>query len=54
MLHSSSGGRGKRGECLADRLREAVYLFVEEVEMGEDGPDEQGVLSVAAACERFA
>jgi hypothetical protein len=44
---------GERGELRLDRLGEPLDLLVEEVEVGEDRPDQQGVQRVEAALERL-
>src|SRR6266508_5089056 len=44
---------GERGELLLDAGREQLDLLVEEIEVGEDGGDDQRVLGVEAADERL-
>ena len=46
-------GSLERGDLLPDRLGEARDLLVEEVDVGEDRPDPDGVQSVEAALERL-
>ena len=47
-----NGGR-ERADLLLDRLREPLDLLVEEVDVGEDRRDDDPVLGIEAALERF-
>jgi hypothetical protein len=46
--------RGERGDLLLDRGRQTLDRFVQEVDVGEDLPDDQRVLCVETALERLA
>jgi hypothetical protein len=43
----------ERGDLLRDRLGEAGDLLVEEVDVGQDRPDPDGVQVIEAALQRF-
>jgi hypothetical protein len=43
-----------RGELGLDRLGEQLDLLVEEVQVGEDRPDQERVVCIKATLERFA
>lgn len=47
-------GLNERAELLLDGVGESVDVLVEEVQMGEDGPDHQGVMRLEATLKRLA
>jgi hypothetical protein len=44
----------ERAELFLDRFREPVDRLIKKVDVGEDLPDDQGVLGAEAALQRLA
>src|SRR3954452_22167499 len=53
VVQSSSTAAAKGADLFLDGVREPVDLFVQEVDVGEDRPDPERVMSVEVAGERF-
>src|SRR3954454_24048016 len=54
IVHSSSTAGAKARELLLDRLRQALDVLVEEVDVGEDRANPEAVVLVEVARQRFA